>query len=382
MKSLKALSVVTVLGLAAVGFSGCSSAQKGAAGGGLVGGVAGAIIGNNIPANAPAAGAAIGAGSGAAVGGIAGDAYDQITDADVERELENLRAELTQRETELAALRESGLDPDALAELDAARAEIDSLQAQLQATLNEKEQIALTRSAVEQERDQTAAEVREMNSRIAALMAEVTAKEAENELLAQTISQKEAAVSDLRAQIDDKSSRLQELTGEMDVLRTSLTGKEQQLGALSGELQELNVQLEETTRGLTLTIVDSLLYMPGEAELTKDGKVLVGDVARIIKENFPGRELMIEGHTDNVPIRHSGWRSNWELGAGRALTLLHELVSQHGVDPALVSATSYGEFRPSATNATPDGRTQNRRAVIVILPEKLPLQRENLAQAK
>ena len=167
----------------------------------------------------------------------------------------------------------------------------------------------------------------------------------------------------------------------MKVLKTSLDDKSMALDGLSKELSDMNVKLEQTSRGLTLTIVDSLLYTPGEAELSKDGQALVGKVSDILKKNFPNRELVVEGHTDNVPIVHSGWHSNWELGAARALTLVHELTDAQKFDPALVSATSYGEFRPTSTNATDEGRKLNRRAVIVILPEKLTVERKSLASA-
>ncbi|MBI5153956.1 OmpA family protein, partial [Candidatus Poribacteria bacterium] len=111
----------------------------------------------------------------------------------------------------------------------------------------------------------------------------------------------------------------------------------------------------------------------------KSGEELMGNVATILQTNFPGRELVIEGHTDNQPIKYSGWGSNWELGSARALTVLHTLAEKHGFDPGKLSATTYGEFRPDVPNATPEGRASNRRSVIVILPEKLPLQRNTLA---
>src|SRR5690606_14028439 len=105
------------------------------------------------------------------------------------------------------------------------------------------------------------------------------------------------------------------------------------------------------------------LYDPGSATLSESGAELIAKVARILKSNFPDRELVVEGHTDNVPIKMSGWSSNWELGAARTLAVVHEMVETHGFDPNKMSATSYGEFRPVADNATESGRAQNRRAV-------------------
>jgi chemotaxis protein MotB len=76
----------------------------------------------------------------------------------------------------------------------------------------------------------------------------------------------------------------------------------------------------------------------------------------------------IEGHTDNEPIRHSGWKSNWELSANRALSVLHYLVDNRGISPTRLSALAYGEFHPVTSNDAKQGRQLNRRVEIVILP--------------
>ena len=77
----------------------------------------------------------------------------------------------------------------------------------------------------------------------------------------------------------------------------------------------------------------------------------------------------IEGHTDNVPIKYSGWKSNWELSSARAMSVLHYLIDDHGINPPRLSATGYGEYHPVETNDTAEGRQKNRRVEIVILPK-------------
>lgn len=386
MKTLKAITLSAVLGVAAVAATGCTAAQKGAAGGGLIGGVAGSVVGNNwVASTGPATGAAVGGAGGAAVGGVAGDAYAKVTQADKDRELENLRAELDNKEMELAALRESGLTVEALAELEETRNEVERLRGEL----DDARQAALRASESQADALASLADERDRAGQLQARLSE--AESAMNEKLAQLEGDRAALEEDiarlgeeserLRAEIADREQQLAEAQDEMSVLRTSLTGKESALGELTSELESLNVQLEQTSRGLTMTIVDSLLFDPGEADLTSDGQQLLGDVASILHERFPNREFLIEGHTDNQPIVRSGWRSNWELGAARALNMLHELVGNHGISPDRVSATSYGEFRPTASNATAEGRRANRRAVIVILPEELTLEVKELAAA-
>ncbi len=377
MKTLKTLLLVALLGAGTAGLSGCTSAQKGAAGGGLAGGVIGAVVGNNwgMTSTGPATGTAVGASSGVAVGGLAGDAYDQVTRADVERELDNLRAELEAREAELADLRGAAPDPQTLAELEQARERLAELEGKL----------ADAQAAAESEaagRAQSDEELADLMAEITQLRSQLQQKEDQNDVLQAEVDRLQEEIQTLLEQIDSKEDLLAGLEDEVEILRASLTGKETAMEGLKSELDDLNVRLEETSRGLTMTIVDSLLFEPGEAVLTGDGRQLISDIAAILNERFPGREFVVEGHTDNQPIVHSGWNSNWELGAARALTILHELTDFHGIEPQNLSATSFGEFHPVSTNSTPEGRRQNRRAVIVILPEQLPVQRETLARAQ
>ena len=77
---------------------------------------------------------------------------------------------------------------------------------------------------------------------------------------------------------------------------------------------------------------------------------------------------IIEGHTDNQPIKRSGWKSNWELSTARALSVLHYLSEKSVAEPRL-AATGYGEYKPVATNDAREGRQKNRRVEIVILPK-------------
>jgi hypothetical protein len=76
--------------------------------------------------------------------------------------------------------------------------------------------------------------------------------------------------------------------------------------------------------------------------------------------------VRVEGYTDDVPIKNSRFRSNWDLSAARAGSLVHQLI-EHGVDPLRLSLAGYGEYRPVADNASEHGRAKNRRVVLVVL---------------
>ena len=83
---------------------------------------------------------------------------------------------------------------------------------------------------------------------------------------------------------------------------------------------------------------------------------------------IPERRFQVEGHTDNVPIKTAQFPSNWELAAARALIVTKTMV-EAGLPGERVSAASFGESKPAVSNDTPDGKAQNRRIEIVVVPD-------------
>ena len=143
--------------------------------------------------------------------------------------------------------------------------------------------------------------------------------------------------------------------------------------AFSPEIQSKYIRLREDERGLVITLTGDLFFDPGSAFIREETKPILSKIARIIRRlpNF----VRIEGHTDNSTITISkskeGYKSNWELSAARSLNVLHYFVDEDNVDPKLLSAISFGEFRPIDENNTPEGRSFNRRIEVVILREKI-----------
>jgi chemotaxis protein MotB len=184
--------------------------------------------------------------------------------------------------------------------------------------------------------------------------------------------------------------------GEINVLQSELKGKENVLKAKETELKakdfkvkeqsdaftkmqeamkaELNskqVALKELEGKLTLTMVESILFDSGKADVKPEGVETLKKVADVLK-NTSDQDIIVAGYTDNVQIIGKLARiypSNWELSAARAISVLKLLVAD-GVDPKLVSAAGFGEFRPVADNGTPEGRAKNRRMEIILMPKR------------
>jgi len=139
---------------------------------------------------------------------------------------------------------------------------------------------------------------------------------------------------------------------------------------LKGELSAGDLELTFKERGLVITFLDRVLFSSGKTELKTSAQETLTKVVSILKETVPGKRIYVEGHTDNVPIRLSGWKSNWELSATRATEVVHFLIEQ-GVKPSRLAAAGYGEFNPVADNKIAEGRGRNRRVEIIVSPKSI-----------
>ena len=127
------------------------------------------------------------------------------------------------------------------------------------------------------------------------------------------------------------------------------------------------VEVRHKGRRLEIEIKSSLLFTSGSARLAPAAFRLLEPVAEMLQPY--ANPVNVEGFTDDRPIHTSTFLSNWELSAARAASVVH-LFSDYGIDPARMAAIGYGQFRPVADNLTPEGRSRNRRVVLVVLPEK------------
>jgi len=139
---------------------------------------------------------------------------------------------------------------------------------------------------------------------------------------------------------------------------------------LSKEISDQEVSVKMMDRGLVITFVAEVLFDSGKAQLRESSFEKLDKIADVLNTTVKDLSVGIEGHTDDVPIQRSGWKSNWELSSARALSVLHHLTQTNNISPVRLSATGYGEYRPVADNATSEGRQKNRRVEIVILPNR------------
>lgn len=134
----------------------------------------------------------------------------------------------------------------------------------------------------------------------------------------------------------------------------------------------LSLETKLTDKGLLVTISDTALFDSGSAEVKKDALPLAKEISELIFSE-PAREIMVSGHTDNVPISTNTFRSNWELSAIRSINFLNIILENKKHNPINFSAIGHGEYRPIASNKTDNGRQKNRRVEVLILPREVAL---------
>ena len=173
--------------------------------------------------------------------------------------------------------------------------------------------------------------------------------------------------------------KIKQLTAQVEELEQAKRLLEERLAKEIGDKQIL---LERTSRGLIITMANDILFDSGKAKLKRDAYPVLLKIATVLNENVPDRDIGVEGHTDNVPIMRSGWKSNWELSSARATNVLHYLIDECGVRPERLSAIGYGEFRPIDSNETKKGKAKNRRVEIIILPKDMSKQSYEDTQAR
>ncbi len=238
---------------------------------------------------------------------------------------------------------------------------VESLGRDLSALKDEKVRLDESVAKLAKERNELVQDLtssqNESLQRISELRGKIADLETHNERL-------KSEISGLNEQI----SRMQR-QAEEEVMATSKT-YEQLLEKMKTEISQGQVTISELKGRLTVNMVDAILFDSGRAEVKEDGLAVLRKVVEILK-TVQDKAIRIEGHTDNVPIRGqlaSRYPTNWELSAARAINVTRYLQSQ-GVDPQMLSAVSYGEFKPVAANDAEEGRARNRRIEIILVPK-------------
>lgn len=218
-----------------------------------------------------------------------------------------------------------------------------------------------------------------------------------NQLYEQRIKSLNEQIADLKAQRDQQLSQVGDLTvlskSANDNIKQTLSQLESKdkyiklLQAAKSKADSINLALavnlksvlkdgiedEDVEIKVDKTVVfinlsDKMLYQSGSANLTSRANEVLGKIAKII-ETKPDIEVMVEGYTDNVPIKNSCMQDNWDLSVKRSTSVVRVLQDTYKVDPNKLIAAGRGEYNTLASNSTAEGRAMNRRTRIIIMPK-------------
>ena len=186
-------------------------------------------------------------------------------------------------------------------------------------------------------------------------LATLSSKEAENlEKSLESIKEKDLQIKTMNEALNKKDSVTLALV-------TSLKGA---LGNLADEDIEVNVE-----KGVVyVSISDKLLFKSGSYNVSTRAKEVLGKVAKVVNDK-PDIEFLVEGHTDNVPIKNKVLLDNWDLSVKRATSVVRVLQNDFKVDPKRMTAAGRSYYIPIANNSTAENRARNRRTRIVVLPK-------------
>nr|WP_243896256.1 OmpA family protein [Paenibacillus sp. F411] len=132
----------------------------------------------------------------------------------------------------------------------------------------------------------------------------------------------------------------------------------------NGLTTELSTKLNHSQ--LMITIRDNALFASGEAVIKTDSRKLAEEISKMLQQ-VPAYDIIVSGHTDNVPMNSAKYPSNWDLSSDRALQFMKILLLNKSLDPKRFMPIGYGEYHPIATNDTSAGRAKNRRVEVSII---------------
>lgn len=251
------------------------------------------------------------------------------------------------------------------AEIAGLEKELSDINQRLIDTLNEKsdlqKKLISNRAEMNRQNQSFSYQQSEMDSQIADM-------QKTNEQLLFSIDQLQGEKQQLEQQLERekiaREARLAKLKNTYDQL----------VGALENEIERGEITISNLEGKLSVNLLNKILFDSGKTDVKPEGKKLLANLGDVIRKS-PDRALSIEGHTDNVQISSrlkERYPTNWELSTARATSIVHFLRDEVGISGDRLSATGFGEFRPVADNSTAEGRAQNRRIQINLVPYKAP----------
>ena len=232
----------------------------------------------------------------------------------------------------------------------------------------------------------------QLNREIAGLKLELAEKTGEASAFREVLDKQDVRIDDLQAEIRKLTSQslsFQELTdgalemkklelAERDSLvqsfKNAILAQEEVMKELIGKVasqfneygsEELNLYVRKGFGHIVFA--ENLIFKKGTTNITREGFTALENIANILYQ-YPRMDILVIGHTDSQPVRKRNLKDNWDLSVLRATPIVRTLTKEYGLNPNQVTAGGKGDSKPQASNDSKEGREQNRRTEIVIIP--------------
>jgi len=203
----------------------------------------------------------------------------------------------------------------------------------------------------------------------------ITDKKELEALSSKTEASLSAELKKRQEELTDKEKMLQDREKKLTELQEIVNKQNEIVNKLRKTVADalINFKADELTVNIKdgkvyVSLAEKLLFKSGSADVDPKGKEVLGKVAEVLKTN-PAINVMIEGHTDSIPMKSGRFQDNWDLSVSRATSIVRILTEGNGLDAKRVVASGRGEYYPVASNETPEGRSKNRRTEIILSPK-------------
>lgn len=208
---------------------------------------------------------------------------------------------------------------------------------------------------------------RELSDDIGSLKNRLQLMEEANTSVSSELSEKEKSLIEKNKMLEERNRKISELQDILEKQKENTERLRQKLASALGNFNSEDLSVFIKDGKVYVSMSDKLLFASGSADLNQEGISALEHIANALKDN-PDIHINVEGHTDTVPIKIK-YPDNWALSVNRSVSIVRILTQKYNVDPIRITASGRSEYDPVADNATPEGRSKNRRTEIILAPK-------------
>lgn len=212
-------------------------------------------------------------------------------------------------------------------------------------------------------------DLQEREDKVRAATQELNDKEAKLMAAQSELDKKEAELNNAEQTLTEQQAKLQELQSALDGQKNAVSQLKEKLNKALYGFYDQGLSVYEKNGKVYVSLEEQLMFKTGSYNLDPKGQEALKSLSEVLAAN-PDINIMVEGHTDNVPLNGSGQvKDNWDLSCMRATAVSKIILNNTGIEPSRITAAGRSEYVPLDTENTPEARKKNRRTEIILTPD-------------